>query len=131
MSQSVYLHSDIAGGWRNGLVFDPLEQYRSFSYTDFLLFPLADALNAVLRVDTQVWFAMQVRAKAADTLSETAVPYLLGSALCHAAPRHRACQAPSSMGGLHAAFTWLSSCIQMPIEMLLSCRVPCHCQNTG
>ena len=49
-----------AGGWRNGLIFDPMEQYGSYSYTSFFLFPLADALNAALTADTQVFFGMQV-----------------------------------------------------------------------
>lgn len=49
------------GGWRNGLRFDPLESYGGYSYVDFMLYPLADALNAVLTANTQVDFGMQVR----------------------------------------------------------------------
>ncbi|KAK9785590.1 hypothetical protein WJX73_003263 [Symbiochloris irregularis] len=47
------------GGWRNGLRFDPLEKYGDYSYVDFMLYPLADALNAVLQEDTEVDFGMQ------------------------------------------------------------------------
>ena len=51
----------LAGGWRNGLRFDPLVKYGNWSYVDFFLFPLADALNAALQPDTKVYFGMQVR----------------------------------------------------------------------
>jgi hypothetical protein len=50
------------GGWRNGLVFDPLAEYGSdgLSYADFFLYPLADALSQVIDSTTNVLFAMQV-----------------------------------------------------------------------
>ena len=47
------------GGWRNGLVFDPLARYGSFSYAEFMLYPLADALNAAIGPNTKVSFALQ------------------------------------------------------------------------
>ena len=47
------------GGWRNGLVFDPLSRYGSMSYAEFLLYPLADALNAAIGPTTRVSFALQ------------------------------------------------------------------------
>eukprot|EP00884_Botryococcus_braunii_P003248 jgi/Botrbrau1/12924/Bobra.92_1s0004.1 len=47
------------GGWRNGLIFDPLAKYGDYSYLDFMLNPLADALNAVMTPHTRVWIAMQ------------------------------------------------------------------------
>ena len=50
-----------AGGWRNGLVFDPLVKYSNYTYADFMLYPLADAVNQVLGPTTKVQFAMQVR----------------------------------------------------------------------
>ena len=34
-----------AGGWRNGLLFDPLQQYGNYSYADVMLYPLAAALS--------------------------------------------------------------------------------------
>ena len=51
------------GGWRNGLVFDPLARYGALSYAEFMLYPLADALNAAIGPDTRVSFALQVREK--------------------------------------------------------------------
>ena len=50
------------GGWRNGLLMDPTENYGGMSYLDFMLNPLADAVNSVMTENTQVDFAMQVRA---------------------------------------------------------------------
>jgi hypothetical protein len=50
----------MAGGWRNGLVFDPLQKYGNYSYAEFMLYPLADALNAVITPSTDVSFALQV-----------------------------------------------------------------------
>jgi len=47
------------GGWRNGLVFDPLARYGSMSYAEFMLYPLADALNAAIGPNTKVSFALQ------------------------------------------------------------------------
>ena len=47
------------GGWRNGLLLDPTEEYQGMSYTEFMLNPLADALNAIITQDTVVNFAMQ------------------------------------------------------------------------
>jgi len=51
-----------AGGWRNGLVFDPLEEYGTagLSYAEFFLYPLADALSQAMSSTTKVLFAMQV-----------------------------------------------------------------------
>ena len=51
-----------AGGWRNGLLMDPLKKYGAFSYADVMLYPLAAALAATGASDTQVLFGMQVRA---------------------------------------------------------------------
>jgi hypothetical protein len=48
------------GGWRNGLIFDPLVKYGDYSYAEFMLYPLADALNAVITPTTKVYIAMQV-----------------------------------------------------------------------
>jgi hypothetical protein len=83
------------GGWRNALVFDPMEKYGGFSYYEVrsmqevcmmgdtcagveglvrstshinfpvfptlqvMLKPISQALNAVIKPSTQVWFAMQ------------------------------------------------------------------------
>eukprot|EP00884_Botryococcus_braunii_P004939 jgi/Botrbrau1/14446/Bobra.0014s0091.1 len=47
------------GGWRNGLVFDPLKKYGNYSYAEFMLYPLADALNSVILPTTDVTFALQ------------------------------------------------------------------------
>ena len=48
------------GGWRNGLVFDPLARYGALSYAEFMLYPIADALNAAIGPDTRVSVALQV-----------------------------------------------------------------------
>lgn len=66
---SIVPHLDDGGGskaWRNGLVFNPLEQYGGLSYMDIMLHPIADALAAAMRPEpagfrpaTRVWFAMQ------------------------------------------------------------------------
>lgn len=59
------LHASLAfmlvGGWRNGLVFDPLQKYGKWSYADFFLYPLADALAQSVSANTRVRFGMQVR----------------------------------------------------------------------
>jgi hypothetical protein len=52
---------DVTGGWRNGLVFDPLKKYGNYSYAEFMLIPLADALNSVITDEVTVTFALQVR----------------------------------------------------------------------
>jgi hypothetical protein len=48
-----------AGGWRNGLLFDPLKKYGNFSYTEIMLNPLADAMAAAATSGTNIYFAMQ------------------------------------------------------------------------
>ena len=48
------------GGWRNGLLLNPVENYGGMTYQDFMLNPLADAINSVITDNTQVDFAMQV-----------------------------------------------------------------------
>ena len=48
------------GGWRNGLVFDPLKKYGQWSYADFFLYPLADALAQSMTASTKVRFSTQV-----------------------------------------------------------------------
>ena len=50
-----------AGGWRNGLLFDPLKKYGQFSYEDVMVNPLANALAASMSSDNHVYFGMQVR----------------------------------------------------------------------
>ena len=47
------------GRWRNVLVFDPLEKKKGYSYAEAILFPLVDALTAVAKESTQVFFGMQ------------------------------------------------------------------------
>lgn len=49
-----------AGGWRNGLLFDPAKKYGNFSYQEIMLNPLADALAQVATSSTKIYFAMQV-----------------------------------------------------------------------
>ena len=49
-----------AGGWRNGLLFDPLQQYGNYSYADVMLYPLAAALSQAADADTKIYMAMQV-----------------------------------------------------------------------
>ena len=53
-------HAAPAGGWRNGLLFDPLKKYGNYSYTDVMLYPLATALANVATADTKIYMAMQV-----------------------------------------------------------------------
>ncbi len=48
------------GGWRNGLLFDPLQQYGNYSYADVMLYPLAAALSQAADADTKIYMAMQV-----------------------------------------------------------------------
>ena len=50
----------ITGGWRNGLLFDPLQQYGNYSYADVMLYPLAAALSQAADADTKIYMAMQV-----------------------------------------------------------------------
>jgi hypothetical protein len=47
------------GRWRNLLVFDPLEKRQGYSYADTIIYPLVDALNAVTKEETKVYFGMQ------------------------------------------------------------------------
>ncbi|CAL8461829.1 g1360 [Coccomyxa elongata] len=47
------------GGWRNGLLFDPMKKYGNYSYTDIMLNPLADALAQSATSSTKIYFAMQ------------------------------------------------------------------------
>ena len=47
------------GRWRNILIFDPLQKLAGFSYAEAVLYPLADALNAVARPDTRIYFGLQ------------------------------------------------------------------------
>ena len=47
------------GRWRNVLVFDPLEKRGGYSYAEAVLYPLADAISAVARADTKVYFGLQ------------------------------------------------------------------------
>jgi hypothetical protein len=42
--------------WRNLLPFDPLVKYGGFSYEDAVVRPASEALRAVIRPDTRVWF---------------------------------------------------------------------------
>ena len=49
-----------AGGWRNGLLFDPLKKYGQYSYVDIMVNPLANALVASMSSDNHVYFGMQV-----------------------------------------------------------------------
>ena len=47
------------GGWRNTLVFDPLEHYGNYSYLKAILYPLADAVRLAMDNGTHVDFEMQ------------------------------------------------------------------------
>ena len=49
----------IAGGWRNGLLFDPIKKYGNYSYADVMLYPLAAALAQAADADTKIYLAMQ------------------------------------------------------------------------
>ena len=62
MSIALTPHLDDGSGggrWRNLLAFDPLEKRNGYSYADVVLYPLADALRAVGRSDTKIYFGMQ------------------------------------------------------------------------
>ncbi len=61
--ETVSLHKawcTCVGGWRNGLLFDPLMKYGNYSYADVMLYPLAAALAAASDPDTKIYLAMQV-----------------------------------------------------------------------
>ena len=47
------------GRWRNLLAFDPLEKRNGYSYADVVLYPLAEALRAVVKAETKIYFGMQ------------------------------------------------------------------------
>lgn len=51
------------GLWRNSLVFSPEQPMKNnqTNYYDGVLKPLINALNAVRKPDTKIWFGMQVR----------------------------------------------------------------------
>ncbi|KAL4440114.1 hypothetical protein ABPG75_003115 [Micractinium tetrahymenae] len=61
---SVNMHVDDAtkgglGGWRNTLLFSPLEPFGGLSYVDVVLNPIADAIAGAMGPSTQVWLTMQ------------------------------------------------------------------------
>ncbi|KAL4438699.1 hypothetical protein ABPG77_006303 [Micractinium sp. CCAP 211/92] len=61
---SVNMHVDDAtkgglGGWRNTLLFSPLQQFSGLSYVDVVLNPIADAIAGAVGPSTQVWLTMQ------------------------------------------------------------------------
>lgn len=47
------------GRWRNILNFDPLDKRSGYSYVDAVIYPIADALNAVAADQTDIYFGMQ------------------------------------------------------------------------
>ena len=47
------------GRWRNLLAFDPLEKRNGYSYADVVLYPLAEAIRAVAKAETKIYFGMQ------------------------------------------------------------------------
>ncbi len=47
------------GRWRNLLNFDPLKKHKGFSYSEAILYPLVDALKAVAKPDTKIYFGLQ------------------------------------------------------------------------
>ena len=77
-----------AGGWRNGLLFDPLQKYGNFSYADVMLYPLAAALAAAADADTKIYMAMQVRSPSEAYFVLNGLP---------ASPRDSACLRGSSL----------------------------------
>ena len=48
-----------SGGWRNNADFDPLEKLEGASYAEFMLYPLARAINDAMGLSTDVYFALQ------------------------------------------------------------------------
>lgn len=71
-------------------MFDPLQEYGSFSYADFFLYPLADALSQAISPTTQVFFAMQASHLASQLsphMKIVAAPllYVSGQYICHLA----------------------------------------------
>ena len=51
-----HVDSDDGAAWRNFLDFDPLAKYSGWSYEDVVVRPAAEALRAVVRPATKVWF---------------------------------------------------------------------------
>jgi hypothetical protein len=47
------------GRWRNLLNFDPLKKHRGYTYSEAILYPLVDALKAVAKPNTQIYFGLQ------------------------------------------------------------------------
>lgn len=47
------------GRWRNLLNFDPLKKHSGYSYSEAILYPLVDALKAVAKPNTQIYFGLQ------------------------------------------------------------------------
>lgn len=82
----------IAGGWRNGLLFDPVKKYGNYSYADVMLYPLAAALAQAADADTKIYLAMQVCCtprylRISHTLHVCALLWLLGAtSKCEDAP---------------------------------------------
>ena len=85
-------------------MFDPLAKYGELSYADFMLHPIADALNAVVASNTRVWLSTQGE---------------MGATVMYYPDSHRQVQGDSGFG-----WGGLVVCVVVDVDVLGSAGFP-------
>lgn len=103
------------GRWRNILVFDPLRSYGGHSYADVVLYPLADALSAVARPGTKIYFGMQGEMSATVFREPASWRSLAGTLKDRIAAGHDPAFRENVKVGLSTNFNKLCGCVGLDI----------------